>query len=225
MPISVECTTARGVMDWFMDQKIFTYTIYRGVKLDHVADIYDGNDRDEAENKLSRFCNKIEPTNDNVYYLKLEPANKKVKESLPGLVFRLNVETPKFNPYFGMPQQNMIHSDNTEILSRLAAIENSLQDNSEPDEEPDEDNLIGSLLKEPSIKNLLISGIGSILANIITPVPAPVALAGIDETNQNITLQECINTLFSKGVTLQDLIKLSQKTDNEMNMLLNILRS
>jgi hypothetical protein len=224
MGVSVESTTIRGVIEWFEEQKTYNYTIYRGVKLDFVSDCYDGNDRDEAESKLKKFCEKIEPTNDNIYYLKLDSKGK-IKENLPGHIFRLNVEAPKFNSYYQQQQFTPVN-DNNEILSRLAAIENSLQQpDEEPDEEPDEDNIIGSLLKEPGIKNMLISGIGSILANLLTPVtPAPIALAGINEKTETEILQDCIKTLFSKGVTINDLVTLSEKSENELNLLLSILR-
>lgn len=223
--VSVECSTASGVMSWFDLQESYNFVIYRGIKEGFVSCHYDGNNKDEAENRLHNFCASIEPQNDNIYYLKLQSSGKtKEKTILPGLIFRLN-SAPKFAPAFNYPAQSSSHDN--EILSRLAAIENNLQNDVDDDEQEEttEQNLIGTLLNEPSIKNLLISGIGSILANILTPaLPSSpvVALAGIEETTEN--LQQYITTLFTKGVTIADLKTLSEKSEIELNFLLSILR-
>jgi hypothetical protein len=220
--VSVECTSSAGVMGWFDLQENHNFVIYRGIKEGFVSCHYDGNNKEEAENRLHNFCASIEPQNDNIYYLKLQSSTKvKEKITLPGLIFRLN-SAPKFaqNTFMSQPALNA----NNEILSRLAAIENSLQ-SEEEEEETEEKNFIGTLLNEPSIKNLLISGIGSIMANILTPalpINAPIALAGVEETTEN--LQMYITTLFSKGVTINDLKTLSEKSESELNLLLSILR-
>jgi len=222
--VSVECSTASGVLSWFDLQENFNFVIYRGVKEGFVSCHYDGSNKEEAENRLQNFCASIEPQNDNIYYLKLQGNGKgKEKTILPGLIFRLN-SAPKFaTNMYQVPTQAT--NQNNEILSRLAAIESSLQDGEEEEEESEEKNLIGTLLNEPSIKNMLISGIGSIMANILTPaLPAPpvVSLAGVEETTEN--LQNYITVLFAKGVTINDLKTLSEKSESELNLLLSILR-
>ena len=222
--VSVECTSAAGVLAWFDLQESCNFVIYRGIKEGFVSCHYDGSSKEEAEHRLHNFCASIEPQNENIYYLKLQGSAKaKDKISLPGLIFRLN-SAPKFatNMYQASAQPT---SQNNEILSRLAAIENSLQSEEEEEEEEEEKDKIGTLLNQPSIKELLISGIGSIMANFITPVNAasPVsALAGVEETTEN--LQEYITTLFTKGVTISDLKTLSEKSESELNLLLSILR-
>lgn len=223
MAVSVECTTKKGVLNWYQDQEHISFVIYRGIKEDHVSCQYIGSDAIKAEQKLESFCNDLEPSNENIYYIKLQ-GTAKSKENLPGLIFCLNVKQPNFNQYPAPLQYIPAPNDNNEILSRLAAIESNLEN--EVDEEQDQDqNFIGSLLKEPAFKNLLISGIGSILANIITPASAPLALAGIPENEESAeNLQKYISTLFEKGVTITDLKTLSEKSENELNMLLSILR-
>jgi hypothetical protein len=222
--VSVECSTANGILAWFELQENYNFVIYRGIKEGFVSCHYDGSSKEEADNRLQNFLLSIEPQNDNIYYLKLQGSGKaKEKTILPGLIFRLN-SAPKFgaNMYnVPVPAPNQ----NNEILSRLAAIENSLQ-GEEEEEEAEEKNLIGTLLNEPSIKNMLISGIGSIMANLLTPAlpaNAPIALAGVwEETTED--LQHYITVLFSKGVTITDLKTLSEKSEGELNLLLSILR-
>lgn len=226
--VNIEFTTLTALVDWYENKKIPNYIIYRGgsAKDINISDVYSNNDLEEGGENLLSFCNRVlsEPSNENIYYIKLQGSGK-AKDITPAGTFCLNVPKSRFAAAAPYPDLLRLSSpnNNNEILSRLAAIENNLQPIEE--EEEDEQNYIGTLLNEPSIKNLLISGIGSILANFLTPVSAasPVtALAGVDETTEN--LQQYITNLFAKGVTVSDLKTLSEKSESELNLLLSILR-
>jgi hypothetical protein len=102
------------------------------------------------------------------------------------------------------------------INSRLTAIEE------ESDEEPEENNLgkFGAVLEHPAVMPILSAVSGAVvhfLDKYSTPQKA--AIAGVEDQNIN----DVLNLLFSKGVTITHLNKLAQMPESKIKMLIQML--
>jgi hypothetical protein len=109
-----------------------------------------------------------------------------------------------------------LYNELNALKSELNALKNAqLVDESEDEYEEDEDeSFIGSvktLLNEPVIAGLI--------NKFLQPGTPVNNLAGIDNNNVN----DILNVLFSKGVTVEHLNKLSQMPESQIKMLLNML--
>ncbi len=128
---------------------------------------------------------------------------------------------------------------NSSLLSEIREMRNEIgtlkmqldsYDNEDLDDEKIEQqmqptSLINGLLGNPQVQTTLINFLTNISANLFTPKiqnMQPMALAG---TEQNDTIELILERLSSKGVTLEDLQKLSNFEPQKMQMLLGMLRS
>lgn len=105
-------------------------------------------------------------------------------------------------------------------LNAMQSQLNALQNVNEDDDDDDESETMGALnginkLLEHPLVNGLIS---KLLMNDGTPVQT---LSGI-ETSEN-EIADCINILFSKGVTIEHLKKLANMDESKIKMLLTML--
>lgn len=220
--MAIEYTNIENILSFYEKNIDSNYTIYRGIKCIHVADIYRGSNKDQGYNQLEEYLKTI--NNGNEYVLQIV-SGKVTKELAPSCIFKLEKKEER-------QQVGAYYNNNSEVLSRLQSIEANLANISAESEEQDyvEDqpkNFIGKILEQPGFQEMIISGIGSLIANFMQPkieaATMPTVLAGINETDQ--TAEESLKILYSKGLTTHDLFILSKKTKVELNYLLKMLRS
>jgi hypothetical protein len=128
-----------------------------------------------------------------------------------------------------MIQNNMIMEELRALRSEIAQmkLEQSIQD-SEQDEEIIQQaqpaSILGTILGNPDVQTMLANLLTNITANLITPhhMNKPTALAGTED--KQITLESILETLFAKGVTIQDLHKISEMPKDKIHSMLNMLR-
>lgn len=135
-------------------------------------------------------------------------------------------------------RQNMYNSNN-ELLQEIrsmredfrqlqlaSSIEDNIEDDDKLEQESESKSLIGAILGNPNIQVILSNLLTNITANLITPqtkvMAQPHALAGTDA--KEIPLENILQDLFSKGVTIEDLHKLSQMPAEKIASLLSMLR-
>ena len=118
-----------------------------------------------------------------------------------------------------LPIQQQLNS----IQSQLSALQNvdEIDDDTDDDNDDDNDdktlgyiNGINKILEHPIIAGLV--------TKLLTPVQQPVAsLSGIETDESEVN--EIVNVLFSKGVKIEHLRKLSEMPESKIQMLLTML--
>lgn len=209
---SVEKTDVAGVLEWFESQNHVNWFIYHS-KPENIYYYHKGGDFDESAAVLFNVLNTIKNDgNKNIYILKLEAKNKTTKES-PRVIFRLNTES-------AINGTNPVFNPNNEILSRLSAIENKLDDE-EPEEEEEEkfsiNSIISGMLQQPQTQQVILNLISNIAGNLVTPKIT--AVAGVNDDQLN----DILNLLFKKGVKVEHLKKLSEMPEAKIQMLISML--
>ena len=123
----VEITSANAVLDWYDDQPKAAYKLCRGTTLnkDHIVDVYDSTDKDAGYKQLFKVITRLanEVSNTNTYFICM---TGKGTELLATTTFQLNT--------FQIGNVNNGGNDyraNNEMLSRLAAIEQKLNEEEE----------------------------------------------------------------------------------------------
>lgn len=124
------------------------------------------------------------------------------------------------NNYFNnqiLSKLDTIQSSNDELKLRIAMLENDDADDDEIETEPQ--SILGAIVSNPSFQEVIINLITNISANLMTNNKKALSLSGTD------SLETIIERLISKGVTIDDLQKLSNMPNDKITMLLTILRS
>jgi len=114
-----------------------------------------------------------------------------------------------------MQKLDNIQQSNDELRMKISLLESE----EEEEETAPPQNLIGAIMSHPNITDVIVNLITNISANLMTQKSAPRALAGVD------TIEAILDRLISKGVTIDDLQKLSNMPNEKISMLLQILRS
>jgi hypothetical protein len=131
------------------------------------------------------------------------------------LIFRLNNYQNAVGSYPGQYQPN------NEILSRLNAIEARLIDEEIDDLEEEQpvntQSILAGFLNKPEIQNVVIAALTGIASSFITPKVT--AVAGINEDS----VEDILNTLYSKGVKIEHLRKLADMPQAKIQMLISML--
>jgi hypothetical protein len=127
---------------------------------------------------------------------------------LPGQLSGAPVDQSMYNNY-------ALHQELNAIKSQLAALQATHPDEDDEDEESETDGFLNGFNK--IIEHPLVMAIASKFLNAPQPVTN---LAGVDD---NQTLQDTINVLFSKGVELKHLQKLAAMDESKIKMLLTML--
>lgn len=118
-----------------------------------------------------------------------------------------------------------------ELLRTLKMMQDDMQEmkmkiaieDSEPDEKIESEmsgsGLVGRVLENPQVINLLTNICANLFTNNIAPNQIK-ALAGVESDS----LENIIEKLFNKGVTVDDLNILANKPESEIKLLLTLLR-
>jgi transcription initiation factor IIE alpha subunit len=112
---------------------------------------------------------------------------------------------------------------NNEILNeiralraeRLAEIETD-EDEEEEEEKTTPSSILAGMLQQPQVQQMLIAMLGNLVTSF-----APTKVQHVSGTQD---LEQIIQTLFSKGVTAEDLEKLAAMPQAQISMLLSMLR-
>lgn len=219
----VQKSSIAAVLSWYDKQTLTKFAIYRGAKENdaYLTGSFHGMDKDEGSYTLQSILNEIEPQDFNVYFLKLLPDNAKTKIATPGITFQLYSQNSSYSPVNQISGNNIQNNAvMNEVLNEIRALreERLMQlSEEEEEEETEQNNILAGLLNQPQMQNLLMG----ILSNVFTSKPVH-AVAGIENTNEN--LQQHLELLFSKGVTVDDIAKLAAMEKTQINFLLSMLR-
>jgi len=186
--------------------------------------------RQELVNALTQLRNNIE--NYNPYLIQVisegntgRGRSKKDSPVLTSISFQLN------RPQQLMPMQAMsgIGSPRTEMLleklveqnamlqSRIAAIEamDELEEEEEAPKSP-----IDQMISNPQVQEALIAGVISLMSGLASGLGGPKAIAGIGDEAEAV---EILQSLMSKGVTIDHLRKLNEMSSAKLSSLLFML--
>jgi hypothetical protein len=111
------------------------------------------------------------------------------------------------------------------VLERVLETQNAIltklnAEDLEEEEEEEDKGVLGNILNSPQMQTLLMAGITKLLG-IGGTDPVATGLAGIEEdTNEAIII---LNSLMSKGVSIDHLRKLDQMGTVQLKTLLNML--
>ena len=220
----VQKSSLSAVLSWYNNQDDAAFRIFRGNKENdaYFCDGYTGSDREEGEMALAKALSEIEPTDYNVYFLKLYPSNPKAKKSAPGITFQLHSQT--IGAVYQQPGQ---YQAMNEILSEIRALRQERMAEMDTDDEEEEaeapatpTSILAGILQTPQVQSVLINVLTSMAGTLMTKSTPVKAVAGVepDEISKSIEL------LLSKGVTADDLARLAAMDQGQINFLLSMLR-
>jgi len=112
------------------------------------------------------------------------------------------------------------------VLERVLETQNAIltklnADELEEEEEAPESNTLGSLIMQPHIQTLLIAGVSKLLG-ISGMDQQGASIAGIGDINENEAIL-ILNSLMSKGVSVDHLRKLDAMSSTQLKTLLAML--
>jgi hypothetical protein len=121
----------------------------------------------------------------------------------------------------GSPRTEMLLEklveQNQMLQSRIAAIE-AMDEMEEEDEAPKSP--IDQMLSNPQLQETLIAGVMALVSGMITKGGTPTAIAGFGDETEPV---EILQSLMSKGVTIEHLRKLDQMNNAKLSSLLFML--
>jgi hypothetical protein len=171
---------------------------------------------------LAKALSEIEPTDYNVYFLKLYPSNPKAKKSAPGITFQLHSQT--IGAVYQQPGQ---YQAMNEILSEIRALRQERMAEMDTDDEEEEaeapatpTSILAGILQTPQVQSVLINVLTSMAGTLMTKSTPVKAVAGVDPDE----ISKSIEVLLSKGVTPDDLARLAAMDQGQINFLLSMLR-
>jgi len=221
----VQKSSLSAVLSWYNNQDDAAFRIFRGNKENdaYFCDGYTGSDREEGEMALAKALSEIEPTDFNVYFLKLYPSNPKAKKSAPGITFQLHSQT--IGAVYQQPGQ---YQAMNEILSEIRALrQERMAEVISEDEEEEEieapatpSSILAGILQTPQVQSVLINVLTSMAGNLMSKSAPIKAVAGVDPDE----ISKSIEVLLSKGVTADDLARLAAMDQGQINFLLSMLR-
>jgi hypothetical protein len=220
----VQKSSLSAVLSWYNNQDDAAFRIFRGNKENdaYFCDGYTGSDREEGEMALAKALSEIEPTDYNVYFLKLYPSNPKAKKSAPGITFQLHSQT--IGAVYQQPGQ---YQAMNEILSEIRALRQERMAEMDTDDEEEEaeapatpTSILAGILQTPQVQSVLINVLTSMAGTLMTKTTPVKAVAGVEPDE----ISKSIEVLLSKGVTPDDLARLAATDQGQINFLLSMLR-
>lgn len=202
------------------------------------------NDIDEAGEKLKRALEHKDHSK--VYYIYCFKTLNKSGLAIPlkagnHLLFSYQKAKPEYSVeqkqmYYG-GLGSLIQQQNERIDRLQQLFESKLMQEDEEIENDDQvkdsmqNNIIGTLMGNPAVQNILSNLLTNIFANTMTnnatnSIPAnykPTALAGDTPSDQELRLANILETLFDKGVTVDHLEKLASYPKAKLSMLITML--
>ena len=224
MAATAQLRNASAVLNWYNEQPQAAWKIFRfSVMAKNITGAYDGKSKDEGYEKLQTELSYISPDDYNNFVLGLY--NDKDKERVaPAInkVFVLN-EAP-LGMIAGYGVSNQQAQVNNEILNEIRALRAERLAELETDDEEEEEaeqpvtpsSILAGMLQQPQVQQMLIAMLG----NLVNSFSAP----KVQHVSGTQDVEQIIQTLFSKGVTADDLAKLAAMPQAQIAMLLSMLR-
>jgi hypothetical protein len=224
MAATAQLRNASAVLNWYNEQPQAAWKIFRfSVMAKNITGAYDGKSKDEGYEKLQTELSYISPDDYNNFVLGLY--NDKDKERVaPAInkVFVLN-EAP-LGMIAGYGVSNQQAQVNNEILNEIRALRAERMAELETDDEEEEEadqpvtpsSILAGMLQQPQVQQMLIAMLG----NLVNSFSAP----KVQHVSGTQDVEQIIQTLFSKGVTADDLAKLAAMPQAQISMLLSMLR-
>lgn len=209
---NVEITSIDGVLNWydFNCENSPNWIIY-SQKPENVKAM----GSDDQEESLSRLMGALDMlANDsaaeNMYYLQLLPKDKKATKHIISFCLKKTSSIVS-----GMPVGYVTRQDLDELKRELMADEI----NDEIEEIPEQKNILAGLLENPQVQTMLVSAISGLIGSFMIPAQSNVkTISGIADD-----LDDVIKVLYSKGVKLEHLKKLSEMPTEKIQMLISML--
>jgi hypothetical protein len=223
--------TVEKLIDRFIENGNPYYAIVTGSGVHNKNEI--DSDIDNAADRLRKFLNETEGSEAtytiNTFKVIPKGGIKKNSEADTVLTFKQQKYSPEEKAeyrtnrsYFEEKLLDKFEELQNTIIQQQALINSMSDEEIETEAEPTNPYLgmIGAALEHPVVSQIL-TGLAAKLFNN-TNTNKPMALAGT-ETPNTVTLEQIIQTLYSKGVTIEHLYKLSQFDEAKIKMLLTML--
>jgi len=189
----------------------------------NITGAYAGKSKEDGLEKLERELEFIAPDDYNNFVLGLY--NDKDKERVaPAInkVFVLNEAPVGMIAGYGVSNQQA--QINNEILNEIRALRaeriNELEAEDEEEEEKEQpvtpSSILAGMLQQPQVQQMLIAMLGNLVSSFSAPK--------VQHVSGTQDMEQVIQTLFSKGVTADDLAKLAAMPQAQITMLLSMLR-
>lgn len=227
------CVGAAQVIDWYdRNAKYPYYSVWSGKQLNFS---WNDDDENQGRDKLLEDLTAFEQNSvSDVMTIRLHP-----KADPSGVISTSSAyyASLNFRPcpysmdpvYKGAVTGTMGLTDNVyQLLKQTAETNKAILDrltamDMEEEQEPELDNSIIGLIKQPQIQQALIGFLGNMLTKNRQPMnqdqQRPAAMAGT-VTQHDIQI---LQSLLNKGVTTDHLVKLDQMDQAKLTMLLNML--
>lgn len=164
-----ELHNAEDILNYYDQYDEAGYSVYAGHKPDqsYCRFTYTGGDKLLGREKLMEALQSVlsNPDNTNVYLLQILGNKGKKTEVLNSITFQLN-KTASIMPYqqVGGYNPNMMNEINA-LRSEIAALKMQQElDEVEEDEEPEEENFLAGIMKNPQIQTMILSQLGNLFA-------------------------------------------------------------
>lgn len=228
MAATAQLRSASAVLNWYNDQPQAAFKLYRfSVMPKNITGAYDGKSKDEGYEKLQSELALI--ANDDYNNFVLGLFNEKDKEkATPAINKVFTVNDAPLGMVAGYGVSNHQAQINNEILNeiramraeRLAEIEEDETEEEEEEEQPvTPGSILAGMLQQPRVQEMLINALSSMAGNFARP-----RVQAVSGTHTEQDMEQILQTLFSKGVTPDDLLKLASMPQSQISMLLSMLR-
>jgi len=222
-------TGSTGIMDWF-DRNATSpyYSVW--VKPKQLLFSWNNDDSEAGRSKLENDLYAIEQNGVNdLLIIKLHPKKDKagyITDKTP--IYASLLCRPSELEKIDYSMQRMAgtgyNSEIKEIKEMLTQLKSQKEEDDDEIEEEDK-GVIGNLLAQPHIQNLLIAGITTMLGKFAGVQPTEqmtTGIAGIENGDENEAII-ILNNLMSKGVSIEHLRKLDQMGTVQLKSLLAML--
>jgi hypothetical protein len=221
-------SSVQTIIEQFKKYNTPFFSIYNGK--DRVC-INELNDQDEATEILETYLNGVDKGNFKIKLFKNIPKSGITEKTEAYIIIPFEKKIEYSNEdkmlYYGGGGGTHYISEKINEMQReidFLKTKNQLAENQLEDEDVEEEaetNYLGAILGNPVVMNVLTSLATNIGANLFTQKQKPMAMAGIEETS----LDDIINILFEKGVTENDLKKLSEMPKEKLSFLISMLNT
>jgi len=216
-----------AVLDWYNECDYAAWELYPiPQKKDYRINLYYGKDKDEGTEKLRNELARIQPDDFESYVLVLgamKGTKDRVFESQVRQVFRINEKPIGMIGAYGVSNQQA--QINNEILNEIRAMRAERLAEIEEEEEEEEEtpvtpgSILAGMLQQPRVQEMLINALAGMAGGLMRP-----RVQAVSGTHTEQDMEQILQTLFSKGVTPEDLVKLASMPQSQITMLLSMLR-
>jgi len=219
-----QITGTQGIMEWF-DNTATTpyYSVWCGNQL---LESWNDTDFDAGRNKLELNLSAFEQNNvGDLLTIKLHPQAEKgfITNKTPVYASRLirpcELERAIYSPSSISGTNNNLENSIHKLIENQNLILSKLNSDEFNDEdEIEQESILGSFIKNPAIQGMMIAGIQKYLG-LNQPIGnIQTGIAGINDVNENAI--ELLQSLMSKGVTLEHLKSLDSMSQTKLSSLL-----